>query len=332
MNTINLIAFDIGTEDTKCYSSVMSAKALQKIATVSRADKNPENGYQRFLDSKRVKEIAGYIEQGNIIPGSIILSVQAGSQSTYDESSKELNIKLNEGESLFVIDGQHRLYGANMANKDVQLPVCIFIGLELKQEVQYFLDINSYQRGVSPTLRKELVKFLAEPDSKDAIRIRLFKELNEETASPLYNRLSSTASMPDKLTHVPFEAAIDPLLEGKILRKFSYGQKKTFIINYLSACEYILKKIEGDSSRITNSIFFEAIFKIFDDVCDLSLTYFKNYSEQSFIEILDVLTRLDFSRFKGSNNQVKNEMIREMQSLLEMKTKMLGVPDDDLLF
>jgi hypothetical protein len=40
---------------------------------------------------------------------------------------------------------------------------------------------------------------------------------------------------------------------------------------------------------------------------------------------------LDFSRYSGSNNKDKNAMITEMKALLEMKAKMLGVPDD-LLF
>ena len=67
--------------------------------------------------------------------------------------------------SLFVIDGQHRLWGASKCEQEIYLPVCIFTNLELKQEVQYFLDINSNQKGVPKTLRIELLKFLSEPDS-----------------------------------------------------------------------------------------------------------------------------------------------------------------------
>jgi DNA sulfur modification protein DndB len=203
--------------------------------------------------------------------------------------------------------------------------------LNIKQEVQYFLDINSYQRGVTKTLRIELLKFISEPESKDDIRNRLFKELNEDINSPLYNRMSATNNIPGKLSHVPFQLAIDPLLESNILKQFDYEGKKALIINYLLAVEHTLKKIEGDSNRITNSIFFQAIFKIFDDVCSMSLTYFKNYKESSFIEILDVMTRLDLTRHTGSNNQDKNALIKEMRNLLEIKSGILGVPED-LLF
>jgi len=309
----------------------MLAKDLIEIATVSRIDEDPKKGYQRHLDPKRVKAITSYINNGNIIPGSIILSVQKGCDINYDKENNELSLTLSEGNFLFVIDGQHRLYGASLCEQDVNLPVCIFTDLDIKQEIQYFLDINSYQRGVTKTLRIELLKFLAEPESKDDIRNRLFTELNTNIDSPLYNKMSATMSIEGKLTHVPFQEAIDPLLSGNILKQFEYEGKKTLIINYLFAVENTLNKMEGNSNRITNSIFFQAVFKIFDDVCSMSLTHYKNYKAASFTEILDAITRLDFTRFTGSNNQVKNAMIKEMKDLLAIKSNILGVPDD-LLF
>lgn len=331
MQTITFSAFSIGKDDIECYVTVMSAKEMVNIATVSRIDQDVERGYQRHLDQKRVKEITSYINDGNIIPGSIILSVQKGCSKRYDEENGKLHVTLSEDNLLFVIDGQHRLYGASLCEQNVILPVCIFTGLDIKQEIQYFLDINSYQRGVAKTLRIELLKFLAEPDSKDDIRNRLFKELNTDINSPLYNRMSPTTSMEGKLTHVPFQEAIDPLLNGNILKQFVYEDKKALILNYLSAVEFTLKKMEGSSNRLTNSIFFQAIFKIFDDVCSLSLTYYKNYKESSFIEVLDAITRLDFTRHTGSNNQVKNAMTKEMKDLLAIKSNTLVVPND-LLF
>jgi DGQHR domain-containing protein len=328
MKQINFPAFNIGSDDVECYVSAMSAKEIVKVATVSRISEDADKGYQRHLDQKRVKEITSYIDNGNIIPGSVILSVQKGCDASYDKKKKELKIKLSEGNYLFVIDGQHRLYGASLCEQDVNLPVCIFTNLDTKQEIQYFLDINSYQRGVAKTLRLELLKFLAEPESRDDIRGRLFLDLNTDVNSPLYNKMSPIGSIDGKLTHVPFQEAIDPLLNGSILKQFNYESKKTLIINYLLAVECILKRMEGNSNRMTNSIFFQAIFKVFDDVCSLALTHYKNYKESSFIEILDGITRLDFAKFTGSNNQVKGEMIKEMKDLLSIKSNVLGVPDD----
>lgn len=331
MKNIIFPAFSIGTDDIECYVSAMTAKKMVEIATVSRISEDADKGYQRHLDQKRVKEITSYINNGNIIPGSIILSVQKGCIANYDESNNKLDITLSDGSFLFVIDGQHRLYGASLCEQEVNLPVCIFTGLDIKQEIQYFLDINSYQRGVAKTLRLELLKFLSEPESKDDIRNRLFTDLNTDIASPLYNKMSPTVSIEGKLTHVPFQEALDPLLNGNILKQFNYESKKMLIVNYLLAVEYMLKKMEGNSSRITNAMFFQAIFKVFDDVCSMSLIHYQNYKESSFIEILDGITRLDFTKFAGSNNQAKNAMVKEMKDLLNVKSNVLGVPDD-LLF
>lgn len=328
MTSIKFSAFSISTDDIECYVSAMHAKEIVKIATVSRIDENAEKGYQRHLDQKRVKEIASYINNGNLIPGSIILSVQKGCEAKYDREKKELDINLPEGNFLFVIDGQHRLYGASLCEQDVNLSICIFTGLDIKQEIQYFLDINSNQRGVAKTLRLELLKFLAEPESKDEIRNRLFADLNADINSPLFNKMSPTISVEGKLTHVPFQEAIDPLLNGNVLNKFDYESKKILIVNYLVAVEHMLEKMEGNSNRITNAMFFQAIFKVFDDVCSMSLTHYKNYKESSFIEILEGITLLDFTKFAGSNNQTKNAMVKEMKDLLSIKSNVLGVPDD----
>lgn len=48
--------------------------------------------------------------------------------------------------------------------------------MTLKEEIQYFLDINSNQKGVSKTLQKELAKYLlSSEDTVDSIRYKLFE-------------------------------------------------------------------------------------------------------------------------------------------------------------
>lgn len=326
MSIKKIHAYSIGNEDVECYVSVMSAKDIYNISTVSRIDAS-DRGYQRLLIEKRAKDIAEYLDNGNIIPGSIILSAQHGSSCSYDSPSKELTIDTTN-KPLFVIDGQHRLYGANLCQRNIELPVCIFVGLDLKQEVQYFLDINSYQKGVPRTLRIELLKFLSEPDSIDAIRVKLFKELGEDADSPLFNKVSAAVSVPGKISHVPFEKAITPILDGKHLKPFDYEKKKKLLKNYLMAIESVLIDIDGDTKRLTQSAFFEAIFRVFDDVASYSMTFFKNYTPDSLTSILSGLRPLDFERHSGSNQQTINALIDEMRSLLENHCSRYETPND----
>lgn len=324
---MKLKAWDIGTALTPCYVTVMNAKDVFNISKVSRVEDGNEDGYQRFLSDKRVKDISKYLESGNIIPGAIILSAQEDFDISFDKENQELTLNAN-GSFLFVIDGQHRLAGANNANVDIDLPVCIFANLKLAQEVQYFLDVNSNQKGVPKTLRIELLKFLSEPESKDAILKKLFTDLGSDISSPLYNRLSATQSVRGKLTHVPFREAFDPLIEGIMLSKFSYEDKKNLVLNYLNAVESILNQIEGNSSKLTTSAFFQAIFKIFEMVCGNSITYFGNYKQASFETVLSGLSTIDFTRFEGSNQQNINALATEMDTLINMNNFKLTTPSD----
>lgn len=324
---MKLNAWDIGTELTPCYVTVMNAKDVFNISKVSRVEDGNENGYQRFLSDKRVKDISKYLESGNIIPGAIVLSAQEDFDISFDKDKKELTLNAN-GSFLFVIDGQHRLAGANSANVDINLPVCIFSNLKIAQEVQYFLDVNSNQKGVPKTLRIELLKFLSEPESKDAILKNLFTDLSSDINSPLYNKLSAIQSARGKLTHVPFREAFDPLIEGITLGKFSYEDKKNLILNYLNAVESMLNGIEGNPDKLTTSAFFQAIFKIFDMVCGNSITYFGNYKQSSFENVLSGMKTIDFSRYAGSNQQNINALAAEMETLININNFRLTTPSD----
>lgn len=326
---IQRYAFSIGNSSIGYYVTVMSADEIFAFSKVSRVDEDPQEGYQRHLVKRRAESIAEYLNSGNVIPSSIILSAQENAKISFDDASNQLTIHLVPG-SFFVIDGQHRLYGSKLASGDTKLPVCILSGLDHTAEVKYFIDINSTQKGVPKTLQIELMKFLSEPDSIDAVRNRLFSELNSDTESPLSGRMNAAISAPGRLSLVPFQQAIDPLLKGNILSQFNYELKKKILINYLKAVEQTLVKIEENSDRLSTSAFFQAIFKVFEKVCNLSMTHYKNYSVNSMTQILDGVTSIDISKFSGSNQAAINELAAELSSLLELQNQKLGTPDNIL--
>lgn len=325
MTTIEKQAFSIGNQTVNYYVTVMTAKEIFAFSKVSRVDEDPKVGYQRHLNEKRAEAIAEYLNAGNIIPGAIILSAQKSAELKYENGT--LKIKLVPG-SFFVIDGQHRLYGSEMANEDIALPVCILDGLDHAAEVKYFIDINSTQKGVPKTLRIELMKFLSEPDSIDAIRNRLFKDLNESPDSPLFERMSATSSAPGRLSLVPFQVAIDPLINGDILGQFTYEDKKKLLINFLTAVDATLERMEGKSSRLTTSAFFQAIFKVFEKICHLAIMHGKNYSLASMSKVMEGISSVDLGRHSGSNQAAINDLASELSSMLELHSQKLGTPTD----
>src|SRR5262245_23404513 len=52
----------------------ISGKALWKLVAINQRDPDKQKGYQRVLKLNRVGSISRYIEQGNVIPNSILVS------------------------------------------------------------------------------------------------------------------------------------------------------------------------------------------------------------------------------------------------------------------
>lgn len=315
MAKITTNALAIRYNKIEFYLAVMSAKQLFKNAKISRAEEDPLVGFQRALGKQRAINIKKYLEDGNVIPGSIILSSQDKSGLVYNDNDKSISYN-DLPNSFLVIDGQHRLYGANMAEINVLLPVCIFTGLNTEQEVQYFLDVNGYQKGVPKTLRIELLKFTAEPASKEAIRRGLFDALDQEIESPLCGKMARTKSVSGKISHVPFKNALDPILDLSPMNNIDQDKRIKLLINYLSAVENLLIKTFGKAEKIYNTAFFQAIMGAFVDACNLVMTKHNNYKIESFEQILEPIVNIDFDHHRGTNQQAIKSLSGEIKNVI----------------
>lgn len=327
---MKLKAFNLSRANTGFYLTVLDAEALFPLCRVERVATNPIEGFQRQLDAPRARRIARYLED-RVIPGSIILSVQSGYPTNYDYLTGELEISDAPG-SLLVIDGQHRLYGAYIASEsskefNVELPICLLTGLSLMDEVQYFIDINSTAKGVPRTLRIELTKFLVKQDSIEDIRLRLFKDLNTDPDSPLCGRLSAEQRGPGYLSHVPFELAMNKILASDRVKDLEYDQKKALIKNFLNGIQVNL--LEADQAqKITQSAFFQAIFRVFERACESALLLRGSYKVESFEYVFQALLRINFEHHTGTNDEAITSFERDLVDKLELDKKSKLVPAD----
>lgn len=311
-------AFDLSRNNVGFYLAALPASELYKISRVERISENPEEGFQRQLDIPKSRKIATYLRE-KVIPGAIILSAQQETEIIYHSSSGELELK-SPDRSLLVIDGQHRLYGAHLASEkgvDVLLPVCILTNLSRLEEVQYFIDINSTQKGVPKTLRIELTKFLAEQGSIEQIRLRLFKELNSDPESVLFGKLSAEQRGPGYLSHVPFEIAINKILELPRVKGMQYEDQKTLISNYLYGVDYNLKE-NGFATKLTQSAFFQAIFRVFNNFCEQALIIGQNYKKETFVKAFECLGKIDFEHHTGTNEDAISRLEKDLIDKLEI--------------
>lgn len=319
MKVVKLKAIPVRYNESEFYVSTISAKELFSLSMVTRAEEDPENGYQRVLGKGRAKKIAEYLEDGHMIPGSLILSSKE-KNAIYDSETNELTLSA-EPASLLVIDGQHRLYGAYQANIDVQLPICLFFGLDKATEVQYFLDVNGFQMGVPKTLRLELEKFTAEEDSEEILLRKLFDEMDENPASPLCGKMSRTKSVSGKISHVAFQNGIKPLLGKSPFNSFSLEQKKKVLVNFLLALETTLIELFEESKKISNSAFFQSMMGAFPDICHVTYANFSSYKQIDFERTMQSLSKVNWENHQGTNNAAIKQLTDDVIQAISSKNK-----------
>lgn len=323
-------AFDLSREGVGLYIIAVRPSEIFHYTRVSRVDEDAEAGFQRALEPHRVKRIAEYITEGKVVPGAIILSAQDPSKISFNETTGKIQFPSESGFFL-VIDGQHRLYGSIKAEEEygaeIKIPVCILSNLSHAEEVQYFIDINGNQKGVTKTLRIELTKFLVEEESIDAIRLRLFEDLNTDPESPLFGHLSATRRSIGVISHVPFKAALDKILDKDPLKKLEYENKKKLLKNYLTGIVNNLQEIEQEK-RIFQSAFFQAIFRVFEKACEVVLMYHRNYSEKSFESLFKFMQDINLDSHSGSNEETIINLAKEISLMLDVSLTTTKISDD----
>lgn len=320
---LEIDAIEISYNDSTFYLASIEAKTLFELSTVTRAEEDPESGYQRTLGKGRVNKISTYLSEGNIIPGALILSSTA-TKAVYDTKKKKLTLKRDKG-SLLVIDGQHRLYGAYKTDVDVSLPVCIFFGLDKPTEVQYFLDVNGFQLGVPKTLRLELEKFTAEENSEEFLLKALFDELDSNVQSPLSSKMSRTKSVSGKLSHVAFQNAVKPILNKAPFNAFTLEQKKKVLINFLQALEAVTFDIFGDSKKVSNSAFFQAVMSAFLDICHVAKLNYGGYKKINFESAIEPISNINWDVHTGTNKAAIKDLSEEIVTVISKK---IDISDD----
>lgn len=302
--------------DGECvqYLTALPAKGLFRVCFVARADEDPKAGFQRTLSEKRANSIAEYLDDGNVIPGAIILSAKEAANLSFDESTKTLKYH-DVPKAFFVIDGQHRLFGASRAKSDVVLAVSILTSLDLESEARYFNDINGEQRGVPATLQMEIQKFTEPVGSPDQLRIKIFHSLNTRVDSPLANRLSATKSVPGKLTHVPFKNAVQPLFETK-LKGLTEEKIVQLLINFMSAVEDILVQSQISEKKLSNAAFFQALFFAFPGILEQVQLQQKDLKKDAFKQVLKPLGNIDWEKHSGTNKKEIEKLSRHISDLV----------------
>lgn len=193
---IEISAVKIYIGNTPAYLYASKPHELLKYAFVSRRRGN-DDGYQRMVDFRRTKEIAGKLKEGEIsgFMTSILLNSTAPleEKSNISKSHTPSTVKLiisNHFSSCKVVDGQHRLLSFTELEEFEQsrfsIPVVLMDNLPIDEEKRMFLEINNNAKKVDPNLEYDIMSDIKDWDEdSDEYKIKLgvltVKELEKST-------------------------------------------------------------------------------------------------------------------------------------------------------
>lgn len=290
------------------YSFLIDPQKLLKIAYIlhrNRANHLLMPTYQRLIKKDRLKNIRDFVSQGGFFPGALVVSIDSkGAGVLFEDASQTDNASSKMGilslpakyRSVYVIDGQHRLYGYSDSSPiiDTVIPVVAFVDLDSKEQVKMFMDINENQKKVSKTLRNtlniDLLWDSSDPKSRrEALTLKIAEALGERHSSPLYGRILTGEDKENNLRCITTDYIKDALKNSSFLNEYNKSgvtKQGTFdkgsndatfpmLLSFLEKCFALISEYCSEDWRlgrdgflaINNSTY--AIIKIIDDIVNI---------------------------------------------------------------
>ncbi len=224
------------------YSFMVEPKKLLKLGYIlhrSKANKKLMPTYQRLIKKTRLKKIRKFIENGGFFPNSIIVNIESNSNRGLKFESSSIQVADTDCRlgvlhlpkkyrSLFIIDGQHRLYGYSDTDYESKnaVPVVAFHNLERAEQARLFMEINENQKAVPKNLRHTLNADLQwDSDSQaeriNALKLQIAQDLGEDLLSPLYDRIIVGENVRTETRTITLDAVKQGLDRGSFFGEFA---------------------------------------------------------------------------------------------------------------
>lgn len=211
-NVIKVKAFkfrqrmDKGPELVIFHASVGN---LLKFATVNQLSPH-SRGPQRQSKEARVVAVKKFLDADpkNTIPTAVILAFSAGSATFQDGESEILTIDFSNGFIAEIVDGQHRVYGMNLFDPDIEIPVIGLLDADEEECAFQFLVINNKSSKVPATHVKALLAKMQETCLPQRLRgaklafdvggIKDVDLVNSDPDSPFYESIDWSTTPENK--------------------------------------------------------------------------------------------------------------------------------------
>ena len=269
------------------------AKEIWECVSINQKEEDADGGYQRAVSVARAKAISKFVDEGNPLPLSILISLE---KSAFKIEDGKLTITAAK-KSGWVIDGQHRLFGAMKAEKDILIPVIAFKGLSLGEQIHQFVTINKEAKGVPTSLYYSLLKQLpaklstTETAKERAADIALRLKSNELSA--FSGRIVSTTSPKNgQISLVNFVRKIAPLVkeDSGLLGSYSIEEQEKIIDNlYMAIKSVFFKEFDAADSVFFLTVGFGGVMNFFPTLFSYVLKEKQSFTVSDVAESLSVL-------------------------------------------
>lgn len=221
---------------TVFYNFLLKPSDLLKIAYISHQkgdDIDDFDTYQRMLTSSRLKKLGKYIDDGGQFPTNIVVNIKSIKDLLFVKQKDigtsaygQLHLP-SQYASVWIIDGQHRLYGYSYSERSLKkdsdktvFPILAYVNLPSDKEAQMFIDINCEQVKVSRNLLNEIyagLKWDSEifKDRVDGLCSRITMNLNSLSSSPIFQRVIVTNTKKSNDRCLTINSFVDGLKENK---------------------------------------------------------------------------------------------------------------------
>ncbi len=273
------------------------AKQLYSVVSANQLQPDKDQGYQRVVSPSRKRKIGAFIDAGNPLPLSVLISFDHAKLSA---DHTILHVP-NRPDSGWVIDGQHRLAGAHEAKADIILPVVAFNGLDIKEQVSQFVTINREQVGVPTSLYYELLSrlpnTLTEKQLLEERATDLAKQLRRDAESPFFNRIVLKPNPTlGQISTTNFVRKIAPYLkrDGGCLFIYTDDERKRLLSNYYNAIRATHpKEFDKRDSVFFKTVGFGAMINALPTVLQLSIHLLGGLAVDDMTKLFSNITEWD---------------------------------------
>jgi len=318
-----------GNYQIVCF--VAKATTLWEILQVNKRDPDKDKGYQRILSPARLASISKFIERGNPIPNSVLVSLVKG--TTLSDNGKYVLIPRRK-DAGWVIDGQHRLAGAHELHSDIEMLAMAFIDLPLKEQINQFVTINREARGVATSLYYDLLKHLPSNKSDSDIAKERASDiadmLRRDENSPFFGRVVVvTSPKRGEVSLTNFVRKVAPLVQrnkGKF-HLYNVEEQKGIVDNYYKALANMFPAHSGEKDCVFfQTLGFGALIHALPTVFDLTMKNSTGFTVKDVSETLKNVEDFPFEEWTklGTGNAAEVQAGEDLRTQLLMRIEGAG--------